>query len=169
MVFPVQDGVIPSADSLRHWPADRAALDAEIAYWLPQNAPRTKWILPERMDKTLARSPGMGIDIRGLAVGSFQRAQVRRIGDPLFGDLARLSAILEARLAVIPVGAEWAGAARETALLRIAAAVIDARSGDVIWFGVIEGSEQGAGSQAAVASAAQAFARAFAGRSSGEN
>jgi hypothetical protein len=169
MAFPVQDGVVPSADSSRHWPADRAAIDAEIAYWLPQTAARTKWMLPELMDRTLARSPGMGIKIRELEVRSFQRAQVRRIGDPLFGDLARLSAVLDARLAVIPTAAEYIGATPAEAVLNIATAVIDARGGEVIWFGVIAGTEKGVGSQAAVASAAQAFARAFAGRSAGEN
>lgn len=162
MVFPVQNAAVPVHDAgVRRWPADRAQVDAEIAYWLQQGTPRTKWILPETIDRTLARSPMLNINPRSLAIGSFERAQVRRIGDPLFGDLARLAAILQARLAVLPIGAEFIGASADSAVLNIATAVIDATDGDVIWFGVIASSEKGVGS-AAIASAAQAFARAFA-------
>lgn len=169
MVFPSQSGAVPTRDAtLRHWPADRAALDAEIAYWIQQGPQRAKWMLPATIDRTLARSPGLNIDPRALAVGSFQRAQVRRIGDPLFGDLARLAAVLEATVAVIPVAAEFVGADPATAVLNIATAVIDPTDGDVLWFGIIAGTEAGAGSSAAIASAAQAFARAFAGPSAGD-
>ena len=162
LVFPVQDGVIPSADSTaRHWPAERATIDAEIAYWLPQGAPRTHWVLPEAMDKALARSPGLDVDLRNLAVGVFQHAQVKRIGDPLFGDIRKLAAVLNANLAVVPIGAEYVGATRESAKLQIAVAVIK-MDADVAWFGVIEGADSGVAAPAATASAAQAFARAFA-------
>lgn len=163
MVFPVQEGNVPSGDAqLQHWQLDRAALDAEITYWLPQLAGTTKWILPAAIDRVLARSPGLGIDPRALSVGVFQRAQVKHIGDPLFGDLRRLAAVLDAQLAVVPVAAEYLGSEAAGATPTIAAAVINALDGTVIWFGVIAGTEKGVGSQGAVASAAQAFARAFA-------
>jgi hypothetical protein len=169
MVFPAQTGSVPTGDATaRHWPADRAALDAEIAYWIQQGPQRAKWILPETIDRTLARSPALGIEPRALAVGSFQRAQVKRIGDPLFGDLARLAAVLTATVAIIPVAAEYVGAEPATAVLNIATAVIDPTDGDVLWFGIIAGTEAGAGSSAAIASAAQAFARAFTGPSAGD-
>ncbi|MGQ0561567.1 MAG: hypothetical protein ACT443_06805 [Gemmatimonadota bacterium] len=169
MVFPVQNGTVPSAEAgARHWPVERAALDAEIAYWLQQGAQRARWLLPETIDRTLARSPALNLDPRALAVGSFQRAQVRRIGDPLFGDLARLAAVLNANVALIPVAAEFVGADAATAVLNIATAVIDPTDGDVIWFGVITGVEPGAGNHAAVATAAQAFARAFGGQPAGD-
>lgn len=166
LVFPVQNGFVPVADAqLEHFPADRAAVDAEIAYWLQQARPGTKWLLPETIDRTLARSPTLAIDPRALAIGAFQRAQVKRIGDPLFGDLARLAAVLNAQVALVPVAAEFIGADRETAVLNIATAVIDPTDGDVLWFGVIAGTETGAGSEAGIAAGAQAFARAFAGGS----
>jgi hypothetical protein len=65
---------------------------------------------------------------------------------------------------VVPVGAEIIGAQPDSANVQIATAVIDPTDGDVLWFGVIAGTEKGLRNQAAVASAAQAFARAFAGR-----
>jgi hypothetical protein len=165
MLFPVQNGFVPSADAnARHFPADREAVDAEIAYWLQQGAPQTEWLLPEAIDRILARSPTLNIKPRALAVGVFQRAQVRRIGDPLFGDLARLAAVTSAQIALVPVAAEFIGSSADSAVLNIATAVIDPTDGDVLWFGVIAGTEPGAGSGAGIASAAQAFARAFAGR-----
>lgn len=104
----------------------------------------------------------MRTDIGNLAVSSFQRAQVRRIGDPLYGDLRLLAAVLDARIAVLPVAAEYIGAAQESARVQIATAVIDVMDGTVLWFGVLQ-SEDGLSAEAALASAAQAFARAFAG------
>ena len=167
MIFPVQDGAVPSPDaSARHWPVERAALDAEIGFWLEQTAPRTKWLMPEAIDRALARSPGLAINPRALSVSVFQHAQVRRIGDPLFGDLYRLAAVLSANVAVVPVGAEYIGLDAGQAVLTIAAAVINPQDGTVIWFGIIAGGEKGVDSQGAVASAAQAFARAFADKTS---
>ncbi|MGQ0813316.1 MAG: hypothetical protein ACT4O1_02500, partial [Gemmatimonadota bacterium] len=52
MVFPVQNGFVPSPDAnARHWPADRAAVDAEIAFWLQQGTQRARWLLPETIDR----------------------------------------------------------------------------------------------------------------------
>jgi hypothetical protein len=162
--MPVQAGAVPVADAqLRHWPADRAALDQEIGYWVQQSRP-PKWIMPERMDKLIAGSPTLDIDLRNLAVSVFSRGQVKNIGDPLFGDLARLAAVLSGQIALLPVAAEFVGADSASATLNIATAVLNATDGAVIWFGVIPGSEKGALSQAALASGAQAFAQAFAPR-----
>lgn len=171
LVLPVQQGPVPAADeAARHWPADREAVDGEIGYWLQQGTPRAKYFLAPQLDKVLARSPGLAINTRALAVSSFYRAQVKRIGDPLFGDLRRLAAVLDANIAVVPVAAEFVGPSADSAALHIATAVIDALDGDVIWFGVIVGTEKGVGSDAAIASAAQAFAQAFAPRKKpGEN
>ena len=104
-----------------------------------------------------------------LQVGAFGRAQVKRIGDPLFGDIRKLAAVFDNQIALLPVGAEFVGRTRETATLQIAAALIKLDA-DVVWFGVIAGTEPGVGSDAAIASAAQAFARAFAEKKKmGEN
>jgi hypothetical protein len=163
MIFPVQRGSVPVADtSARHFAVAQDKLDAELAYWLPQQANSVRWILPEQIQRSITRSPTLQIDIHNLGVGAFQRAQVKRVGDPLFGDLRKLSAVLDARVAVIPVAAELIGGSPETARVQVATAVIDALSGNVLWFGVIEGDADARGAEAGVASAAQAFARTFA-------
>ena len=166
VLFPTQQGPVPVANTaLHHWPLDRAALDAEISYWLQQNGSTKLWTLPAAVQKSLARSPGMDVDAGNLSVGIFQRARVERIGDPLFGDIRKVAAFSDAQLAVIPVSAEYVGENEQNARVEIATAIIK-MDADVLWFGVITGTETGVGSDAAVASAAQAFARAFAPKKS---
>lgn len=165
MIFPVQRGVVPVADtSARHFTIEQGKLDAELAYWLPQLGNNVKWVLPAQIQRAITRSPTLEIDINNLAVGAFGRAQVKRIGDPLFGDLRKLSAVLNARIAVIPVAAEQIGATPQSARVQVATAVINALSGNVLWFGVIESEAEAQGEEAGIASAAQAFARTFAPR-----
>jgi hypothetical protein len=164
MFFPVQYGNVPVAvATLQHFPIDKEKLDAELAYWLPQQAGNVRWVLPATIQRAISRSPTLGVDITNLAVGSFQRAQVKRIGDPLFGDLRKLAAVLDARFAVIPVAAEQIGTTEANARVQVATAVIDALNGTVLWFGVIE-SDAAARGDAGVSSAAQTIARAFGGR-----
>lgn len=164
MVFPVQRGNVPVRDTTAHrFPIEGPALDAELAYWLPQVANNVRWVLPSTIQRAIARSPALGVDITNLDVTSFQRAQVKRIGDPLFGDLRKLASVLDARIAVIPVAAEAIGSTAGNARVHTATAVIDAMSGNVLWFGVHEATEAG-NTQAGIANVAQVFARAFAGK-----
>ena len=164
MIFPVQQGFVPNPTATQqHFPLDGSKLDAELAYWLPQIAGNARWILPATIQRSISRSPTLGVNINNLSVAAFQRAQVKRIGDPLFGDLRKLAAVFDAPIAVIPVAAENIGLSQEVARTQIATAVINAMDGTVLWFGVIE-SEPEARGDAAIASAAQAFARAFAGK-----
>jgi hypothetical protein len=165
MLFPTQRGSVPVADTQKqHFPLNAEKLDAEIAYWLPELARSVNWVMPNTLQRAVERSPTLGVDIRNLSITSFQRAQVKRIGDPLFGELRGLAAVLETRIAVIPVAAELIGQTRADARGQVATAVIDTFDGTVLWFGVLEGDAGTQGDDAALASAAQAFARAFAGK-----
>jgi hypothetical protein len=164
MVFPVQHGFVPVSDStVQHYTIDTGSLDSELSYWLPQSAANVRWVLPATIQRSITRSPTLAIDIQNLEVSSFRRGQVKRIGDPLFGDLRKLASVLDARIAVIPVASEAVGKTPADSRVQIATAVIDAMSGDVIWFGIHEATETGH-EQAGLASAAQVFARAFSGR-----
>jgi hypothetical protein len=164
MVFPVQRGYVPVADpTQQHFAIDASKLDAEIAYWLPQMG-NAKWILPATIQRSITRSPTLGVDMHNLSVAVFQRAQVKRIGDPLFGDLRKLAAVHDASIALIPVAAENIGTTPAAARTQIATAVINALDGTVIWFGVIEGDDPDARGDASMAGAAQTFARKFSGK-----
>jgi hypothetical protein len=165
MVLPTQRGPVPVADPQKqHFPLDAEKLDAEIAFWLPQLAGAVQWVLPTTIQRAIDRSPTLGVKMDNLAVTSFHRAQVKRIGDPLFGDLRRLAAVLDTRIAVLPVAAELIGPTRTDARVQIATAVIDTFDGTVLWYGVLESDAEAKGDDVALASAAQVFARAFAGK-----
>ena len=138
-----------------------SSLDAELAYWLADRGRGVRWVLPEAIDRALSRSPGMGLDPRALDVSIFFRAEVRRIGDPLFGDLRRLGALLDARWALVPVGGGYVSQPEGSGRVEVSAALIDTLRGTVLWFGVAGGEPGDAGSPTVVASAAQSFARTF--------
>ncbi len=148
MVFPVQirSGV----------PGDASP---EIDFALRTRTAEVDWIFSDELEAVLARSPSVDSAVRGLPVGVFLRAEVRRIGDPLFGQLLRLGTLVNSDIALIPVtvraGAEGAGG---TSVVEIVATILDVRSGRVIWFGVVGGTPGSVSDFASVASAAEAFA-----------
>jgi hypothetical protein len=158
--MPVQRGPLPgSITAPRYDGVDQ--LDAEIAYWLTEQAPDVRWILPEAIDRMLRRNPELDIKVRQLDVAVFRRAQVKRIGDPLFGDLRRIAAMQQdAKVAVVPVAAEFKPTDGTQGHIEVALAVIDLGFGDVVWFGVVGGDTGEPGKQLA-ASAAQKVASRF--------
>lgn len=154
MVLPVQDAV-----------AVPGALDAEIAFALQERSgARVRWVMPREMREMLRRSPGMPTRVDGLPVEIFLRARVERVGDPLYGYLRRLAAMTEADLALIPVQVRYrAGDEATPAAVEIAAALVQARTGWVYWFGVVEGEPGDREDPRSLASAADALARAVVG------
>lgn len=139
-------------------------LDREIAFWLGESAPRIDWVFPPGIRQALARSPSLEIDIDALAVSSFHRARVERIGDPLFGDLRALNALVNARYALVPVAAGYVSDATGGGRVEIHAALIDTIGGRVLWFGAVAGDPAPAGAATGVASAARALAATIGGR-----
>jgi hypothetical protein len=90
----------------------------------------------------------------------FLQAEVRRIGDPLFGQLRRLAALADGRLALIPIAVRHrADTPERPGAIEVVATLLDATSGDVFWFGVVEGVPGGGADPRALASAADALAR----------
>jgi hypothetical protein len=163
LFLPVQRSPLPGSATTAARYDGVDLLDAEISYWLREQAPDVRWVLPETIDRTLRRTPELDIKVRQLDVAVFRRAQVKRIGDPLYGDLRRIAAVLDAKLAVVPVGAEFKPGDATQGRLEIALAIIDLSFGDVIWFGVL-GGDAGTPGQQTAASTAQAVASRF-GRS----
>jgi hypothetical protein len=133
-------------------------LDDELAFWLAERGRNVHWVLPDAIDEVVARSPTLGIRPRSLEVSVFHYAEVRNIGDPLFGDLRRLGALVDARYAILPVAAGYVTRA-EGVRVEIAAAIIDTLGGRVLWFGVVGGGTGDQADPALAASAAQALAR----------
>ena len=140
--------------------------DAELAFGLQDRGPEVTWILPERLQSVLDRSPGMS-RIRGLSVGVFSTGEVRRIGDPLYGDLRRLGAMVDGEVALIPLQASLQAPDSLGVAVRVSAAVIHVRTGRVLWFGMLEGDHHETSDLSTLASAVDALARTllwFSGR-----
>jgi len=152
MVLPVQTGnLVRRGDS---------ALDSEIAFWLEERGGGIRWTFAPALAEVLRRSPGLDIQLDALAVASFRRAEVRNIGDPLFGDLRRLGALVDARYALLPVSAEFVPGPDGTGRVELAAAIIDTLGGRVLWYGVVAGEPGSRSEPAVLASAARRLASA---------
>lgn len=138
-------------------------VDAELAFGLESRGERVSWILPAELRRALERSPGLQANPDALPVGMFLQAEVRRIGDPLYGELRRMAALTDAAAAFLPVAVRARPAADSVpAGVEIVAALVDVRSGGVLWSGVVEGLGV-AGSPAALAAAVDALALAMMG------
>lgn len=156
MVFPVQ--------ALVGLPGDA---DAELAFALQSGGgSAVNWILPPELRKAVEGSPSLDVRLEGLPVGMFLQAEVERVGDPLYGVIRRLGALTGAQVALIPVMVRYlppvAGQDGQ-GMAEVVAALLDVRSGYVLWFGV-EGGDTGAASEPGVlASAVDALARRLTG------
>lgn len=132
------------------------AADQELAFALRERTGRVRWVFPPEVEGVLSRSPGLGGRMQGLPVEAFLRGEVKRIGDPLFGELRRLSVLVDAEFVLIPVELDVV----ERGAFSFKAALLTARDGRVHWYGVVEGKGGDPRGAAALASAAEALAQA---------
>lgn len=139
----------------------RGDLDAEIAYGLRERGRDVAWITTAEVEAVLARSPALQTRTRGLPVGIFVQAEVERIGDPLYGELRRIAALVDAQAVVLPVQAALTSVPGEDPRIRLWTALIDVRSGRVPWFAVLEGGAFPAGDPRALASAVDEVAQSL--------
>ncbi len=161
MVLPAQ---APAATPL----ASATAFDAELDYWLKERAPRVRWVSASEVERLAAGSPGLRLDLHALDVRAFGRMRVRRIGDPLFGDVHNLGLMLDARLALLPASLAYVSPRDSTGAplpgpghFEVTAALLQTFGGEVAWYAVIPGEAGPIDAPAAVASAARALARAL--------
>jgi hypothetical protein len=139
-------------------PESLRALEAELAYWLPEHAARVRWVLPEQLERAVSRSAAIQVSVRDLPVRDFQRSRLEAIGDPLYGDLRKVAVLTDARLALLPIGAIWIPETGGSGRVHVAAALIDTMGGAVLWYGVASGAPGRPDDATAVASAARALA-----------
>ena len=131
--------------------------DLEIAYALRTRGEGVTWTFPPEIEEVLRRSPGVRAQIRGLPVQTFIQAEVNRVGEPLFGNLVRLSGLTGADVAILPVELKWG----ESGTYQLSAALIGIRTGRVSWYGVLESSQGEVGDPATLASVTELLARAL--------
>ena len=147
MVFPVQlrTGVPGNADQ-------------EITFALRNKSSEVVWIFSDELEEVVARSPSVDTAVRGLPVSAFLGGEVERVGDPLFGQVLRLGLLTDSDIALIPValqpGAQGVGG---TSVVEIVATILNVRTGEVIWFGVVSGRPGRVADFGLVASAVEEF------------
>ena len=137
-----------------------ADVDEELLFALRSRPTATDWVGPGELRDALARSPATGIRLDGLNVQPFLAGEVRRVGDPLFGDLYRLGALVDARYALLPVEVrprpEEEG---DDEVVEVGAAILETRTGNVLWYAILEGPPGPPGDRAATVGAMEALAR----------
>ena len=85
----------------------------------------------------------------------FSQAEVERVGDPLYGDIRRLTALTGSDIALIPVELRFTA----EGAFRLTSAILNPTTGRVLWFGVVEGGAGGVEEPGTLASVADALAR----------
>lgn len=134
--------------------------DAELAFGLRGRGSGVEWVFPSEIEEMLSRAPNVRGSTRGLPVGQFLAAEVQRVGDPLYGELRRMAALVDADAVLLPVQASLAeGDAGAEPTVRFWTALIEVRTGRVLWFSVLEGGAFPAGDPRALASAVETVAR----------
>ena len=139
----------------------RGDVDAEIRFTFTDQGREVEWVFEEEVQEILARSPTMDTRTRGLPVSLFQQAEVERVGDPLYGQLRRMAALVQADAILIPIEASFEP--NETIIdslprVRFTATIIEPRTGRVVWYGVEEGQDFPQSDPRALASAVERLA-----------
>jgi hypothetical protein len=149
MVFPVQRTLGVVGD-----------VDAEVAFGLKGRGAGVRWIFPPTLQQALDRAPSLDTRIHGLPVAAFGQAEVKRIGDPLYGVLRRLATVVDAEVAFIPLTAVAVADSTGAGIsVEMAATLIEVGSGNVLWFGVVKGDTRKENGPGALASAVDVLAR----------
>ena len=131
-------------------------IDEEVAYALGARSDAVDWVFPEEVESLLRRSPGIQAHTRSLPVEMFLQAEVRRVGDPLYGEIRRLTILAGADVAIIPVLLRYG----DDGAYHMVATLLDPVTGWVLWFATVDGAAGGAEEPGPLASVADALAQA---------
>jgi len=137
---------------------NREEITNELVFALRERDTRTQWIDPARLRRSLASSPNFAPDPAALPNDRYEVYGERRIQGGLADAVRRYMALTEARLVVIPRSAVLVSPDSAPAFVRMNAAVVDARTGYVVWFGEADGRPAAADDRALIATAAAAMA-----------
>lgn len=148
LVLPVQ---------VREGVSSDVTIDEEIAYALPARGQRVSWVFPPEVENLLRRSPSVQASLHGLPVEFFLQVEVNRIGDPLYGEIRRLTTLAGADFALIPIQLSFGADGR----FNLVSALLDPVTGRVLWFGKLQGEAGAADAPGTLASVVDALARAI--------
>ena len=137
-------------------------VDTEISFALDEQGGRAEWITPAMQELTLIRRPGIDVDPYALSAGEARKkgANLKDVKDPLYGEIRILAALFDGRYVIWPLEVYYeVDEETGTGHLAIRTFLLDARRGDVLWYGIVLGrSDQPPASSGALAELAQQFA-----------
>ena len=137
---------------------NREMVTDEIVAAIRARDTRTQWIDPARLRRSLAQSPTFAPDPAALPNDRYEAYGERRIQGGLADAVRRYMALTEARLVVIPRSATLVTPDSGGAFVRLSAAVVDARTGMLVWWGEADGAPAAPGDRALITTAAAALA-----------
>jgi hypothetical protein len=140
-------------------PGTRDEATAALVSALGSRDSRTQWVPPDQLRRMLRGAPGYAQDPGTLPGDTYRHHNESYIQEPLAGVVRRYSALTDVRLVLIPRAARWvAWEDRPGGRVRFATAVVDSRTGAVVWIGEADGHPADEATPAAVVSAATAMA-----------
>lgn len=110
-------------------------MEAELLFALRERGPGVTWIGPGELRRALRRSPGYAGDPGALPADPRLERGELSVAGALAGELRRLAALADARWVLLPGEARVSSTGTAPGEVRIAASLIDARSGNVLWSG----------------------------------
>lgn len=136
-------------------PGDPPELEDALVAELTRRSPGIDWILPERIRATVERNRASGFDLSApRTLQNFGGSNIR-VEDPLYGDLRRMGALLDAPVAVVPITTRRWSDSTGTGLA-LETAVISVRGGQVLWHHTVRGGPGEGGDEATAAAASLA-------------
>ncbi|MFW6192639.1 MAG: hypothetical protein ACOC83_04050, partial [Gemmatimonadota bacterium] len=129
--------------------------DDEVGFALGERRSTRAWVTPGRVAEVADRNPMMDVDARALAFQGIRNQEDDPLYEPLHGQLRSLTALLDARLVVLPFGLRYErGASGDDAASdrsegdpeasrgrpALEVAIVDTRAGRLLWVGNVEGA-----------------------------
>jgi hypothetical protein len=137
---------------------DRGEVDRELYFALSERGDGVEWVDVDALDGIRDGGGPSTVAPHNLSLGAFRVGQVRQIGDPLFGEVYRLAALVDARFVLLPIAANEleSNDGRRRAVLDVT--LVEPRTGRVLWQVLLQGDPGEAGSPALLVSAAERVA-----------
>lgn len=167
-VRPTPGGAWPGGASSHR--AAVEAMNAELDFAIQEDEEVTGWTSPGELVRQAGRNPLLGVDPGHLSFRGLEDEDVERLPDALHGQLRSLGALVDARMAVLPLQLWYeagddddgeGGDEAATGRARLRFAVVDVRGGRILWTGEVQGARAAVDSPAALATLATRFVRAL--------
>lgn len=176
---PLPSGAWPAGAASRDDLLERVNAELEFAF-AEEGADASAWHTPAEVEERAARNPSLGVEPGQLAVEVLAgRGGGERVPAPLHGQLRKLGALFGARYLMLPLGLGWTAAGtgpegaepdstppdsaggpggpdrRTTGRAALELALVDIRSGEVMWRGTLHGRPAPRDSRALLATLAE--------------